>query len=293
MGEGREGAVIFAELIGTAELYASAGDGPAHEAITRSIESLGTIAAAAKARVIKRIGGRLMLFTDDAAQAARVAVSLQLAASVTGASDNLGLGVGFHFGRVIDEGHDIFGETVNLAARLVEQAARGQILLSAESAERVDSLYKRSIRRLHTMQLKGFLHEIALCELVWRADDHATFFPFDAVSSTDPGHAKLKLKYRGEKLVLREIMEALTIGRDRRCNLVVDDELASRNHCIIQRRNDHFVLADKSTNGTFVTVEGEDEVMLQRDELTLRKRGWISFGKPRVAAVEVVEFICG
>jgi hypothetical protein len=144
------------------------------------------------------------------------------------------------------------------------------------------------------MQLKGFLHEVALCELVWRADEPATFFPFDALSAvTDSAQAKLKLKYRGEKLVLREIMEALTIGRDRRCNLVVDDELASRNHCIIQRRRDHFVLADKSTNGTFVTVEGEDEVMLQRDELTLRKRGWISFGKPRGAAVEVVEFICG
>ena len=234
-----------------------------------------------------------MLFTDESAAAARVAVSLQLASGATRDSDNLGLGVGLHYGRVIDEGHDIFGETVNLAARLVEHAARGQILLSAETAERVDSLYKRSIRRLYAMQLKGFLHEVSLCELVWRADGPETFFPFDAASSTDPGNAKLKLKYRGEKLVLRAIMEALTIGRDRRCNLVVDDELASRNHCIIQRRNDHFVLADKSTNGTFVTVEGEDEVMLQRDELTLRKRGWISFGKPRVAAVEVVEFICG
>jgi adenylate cyclase len=295
MGEGTEGAVIFAELIGTAELYARDGDTPAHEAITRSIENLGNCAAAAKARVIKRIGGRMMLFTDDAAAAARLAVSLQLASGATRARDNLGLGlgVGFHYGPVIDETHDIFGETVNLAARLVEQAARGQILLSAETAERVDSLYKRSIRRLYAMQLKGFLHEVSLCELVWRADGPATFFPFDAVTASDPGHAKLKLKYRGEKLVLRSIMDALTIGRDRRCNLVVDDELASRNHCVIQRRHDHFVLADKSTNGTFVTVEGEDEVMLQRDELTLRKRGWISFGKPRVAAVEVVEFICG
>lgn len=292
MGPGREGAVIFAELIGAAELYARAGDAAALEAISSSIEKLGESAAAANARVVKRIGARLMLLADTADAAARAAVALQVA-SVARGSDNLGLGVGFHYGPLIERDADVFGDTVNLAARLVEQAARGQILLSAESAERVDSLYRRSIRRLYSIALKGIQQEVALCELVWRADEPATFFPFDAAEAAEPTRAKLKLRYRGEKLVLREILEALTIGRDRRCNLVVDDELASRHHCIIQRRHDHFVLADKSTNGTFVTVEGEDEVMLQRDELTLRKRGWISFGKPRGAAVEVVEFICG
>ena len=32
--------------------------------------------------------------------------------------------------------------------------------------------------------------------------------------------------------------------------------------------------------------------LLQREELTLSKRGWIAFGQPRVAAKEAVEFIC-
>jgi len=54
-----------------------------------------------------------------------------------------------------------------------------------------------------------------------------------------------------------------------------------------------FVLVDKSTNGTFVTFEGEQELGLRRDEITLRKNGWISFGQPRSAAGEdVMEFAC-
>jgi adenylate cyclase len=154
----------------------------------------------------------------------------------------------------------------------------------------VDSLYRRSIRRLYSVLLKGLNEELSLCELVWRADEPATFYPFDAV--TEPSRAKLKLKYRGEKLVLRRTLEALTIGRDPSCGLVVDDEHASRHHCTIQRRHDHFAIADKSTNGTFVLVEGEDEVMLQRDEITLRKHGWISFGRPRSSGGEAVEFFC-
>jgi len=292
MEPGRETAVIFAELIGAAELYARAGDAAAHESISRCIEKLGQTAESVNARVVKRIGGRLMLLADSASTAARAAVAMQVAAgdfAALGAA-NLSLGVGFHYGPVIQQGADVFGDTVNVAARLVEQAARGQILLAAETAEGVDSLYRRSIRRLYSVLLKGLNEELSLCELVWRADEPATFYPFDAAS--EPSRAKLKLKYRGEKLVLRRTLEALTIGRDPSCGLVIDDEHASRHHCTIQRRHDHFVVADKSTNGTFVLVEGEDEVILQRDETTLRKHGWISFGRPRSSGGEAVEFFC-
>jgi len=292
MEPGRETAVIFAELIGAAELYAREGDAAAHQAISHCVEKLEQTAAGAGARVVKRIGGRLMVLAESADAAARAAVALQVAAGEFPAAGarNLGLGIGFHYGPVIQQEADVFGDTVNVAARLVEQAARGQILLAGETAAGVGSLYRRSIRRLYSMPLKGLQEELELCELVWRADEPATFYPFDAAA--EPGRAKLKLKYRGQKLVLRRILEALTIGRDARCSLVVDDEHASRHHCTIQRRHDHFVLADKSTNGTFVTVEGEPELMLQRDEITLRKHGWISFGRPRSAEGEAVEFFC-
>lgn len=293
MDAGRETAVIFAELIGAAELYAHAGDAAAHEAIAACVEKLAQAAAAARSRVVKRIGGRLLILADSAGSAARTAVALQVAAGGFPAAVNgtrLGLGVGFHFGPVIQNEADVFGDTVNLAARLVEQAARGQILLDADTAEGVDALHRLSIRRLYSVQLKGVPEEISLCEIVWRADEPVTFYPFDAGS--EPSRAKLKLTYRGHKLVLRRIVEAVTIGRDPGCKLVIEDEHASRHHCTIQRRHNHFVLADKSTNGTFVQVEGEEEIMLQRDEFTLRKKGWISFGKPRSSGGDSLEFVC-
>jgi len=180
---GREAAVMFAELIGSAELYARAGDATARQVIDPSLERLSQ-AASGKARVVKRIGGRLMLLAESADAAARVAVAMQVAAADFPAAGDirLGLGVGFHFGPVIQDNSDVFGDTVNLAARLVEQAARGQILLSAGSAEQVGSLYRRSIRRLYSVQLKGIQEDVALCEIVWRADEPATFYPFDAAT---------------------------------------------------------------------------------------------------------------
>jgi adenylate cyclase len=288
----REAAVIFAELVGAAELYARLGDAAAHDAIAPWVETLQRSAESTQARFVKRIGGRLMLLSASADAAARTAVAMQVAAGDFPAAGDtrLGLGVGFHYGPVIQNNADVFGDTVNLAARLVEQAARGQILLASDTAEQVGALYRRSIRRLYAVQLKGIGEELSLCEIVWRADEPATFYPFDAAS--EPARAKLKLKYRGNKMVLRRIVEAFTIGRDPGCGLVIDDEHASRHHCTIERRHAHFVLADKSTNGTFVTVEGEEEAVLHREEFTLRKNGWISFGQPRSAGGEALEYIC-
>ena len=218
-------------------------------------------------------------------------MQLALSAFPAAEANKLGLGIGFHYGPVIQDNADVFGDTVNLAARLVEQAARGQILLAAATAEQVQPPYRRSIRRLYPVRLKGFEDELTLCEIVWRGDEAATFHPFDAVSP--PARTKLTIVYRGKKLVLRRTVEEITIGRDAACKIVVDDEHASRHHCTIERRRDHFVLIDKSTNGTFVTFEGEQEFALRRDEIMLRKRAGFRLGQcAQRGGEDVMAFDC-
>ena len=49
-------------------------------------------------------------------------------------------------------------------------------------------------------------------------------------------------------------------------------------HARIERRRDKYVLIDQSSNGTYVTVEGEPEIHLRREELILRGRGHVCFG---------------
>ena len=105
--------------------------------------------------------------------------------------------------------------------------------------------------------------------------------------------AVIRLKYRGLRLERRRERDVITIGRDPKCDLVVEDKEASREHCVIERRKDKWVLKDVSSNGTYVTIDGDQEMRLQREELTLLKRGWITLGEPRVHAAEVVEFFLG
>ena len=65
---------------------------------------------------------------------------------------------------------------------------------------------------------------------------------------------------------------------DFKADLVIKDRMASRSHGKIERRLDKFVLTDHSANGTFVLVEGDREIVLRREEFTLRGHGWIAFG---------------
>jgi adenylate cyclase len=289
---GRDQAVVFAEMLGAAELYAQSGDEAAHEELARSAHALGKAAAVGGARLAKTMGPRLMLLAPDPDTAALASIAMQLAASEFPGQrmDRLSLGVGFHYGPVIEDGGDVFGDTVNLAARLVEQAAGGQILLAAETAGLLAWRHARSTRKLYSIPLKGRSEEIELCELVWRADQGVTYYPPSAAARTLG--ARLTISYRGRKLVLQHRPEVLTIGREDDCGLVLADSQASRHHCSIQKRNGHFVVIDRSTNGTYVTVDGEDELLVAHDELTLRKRGWIAFGSPRGDAAEALEFVC-
>src|SRR2546429_6979706 len=56
------------------------------------------------------------------------------------------------------------------------------------------------------------------------------------------------------------LFRSLTIiGRDPSCGLVIASQNVSRLHCTIVRRHERFVLRDHSTNGTFVTVDGDGE----------------------------------
>lgn len=67
------------------------------------------------------------------------------------------------------------------------------------------------------------------------------------------------------------------IGRDAtRSDWAFPKPMVSRQHLSIRCREGQFVVADSSTNGTFVSMEGLGEVHLQHTELVLQGRGIIS-----------------
>ena len=294
--EGRQAAVLFADVSGSTKLYETAGDAAALEAIGRCIDTLRRATEQAGGRVVKTIGDEVMALFPGAEAAAQAACSMHaMVETLPKVGDTqLGVKIGFHAGPVIQRDNDVFGDTVNLASRLVEQAVKGQIIMASETAGMLGPMYRTFIRRLYAIQVKGKAEEVALCELVWRTDDDMTTF-MGGRPAARPQASALKLRYKGKELTRRRDNDSVTIGReaghDAASSIQTADHMASRNHCTIERRQDKWVLKDHSTNGTYVTVEGDEEILLQREELTLRKRGWIVCGQPRkTAGDEFVEY---
>jgi adenylate cyclase len=293
MTKGRQTTVLFAGVTDSAELYAAAGDLRAVDAISRCLEAFRQAAEDTGGRVVKTMGEEIMALFPTAGTAADAAARMQGAVESLAEMGGPALGarIAFHAGPVIQHDNDIFGDSVNIAARLMEQATKGQVLTTAETVEFLSTALRNSTRRLYDITVKGKEEQISLCEYLWRKSPDIT--DFSALTSVlKAPRAGLRLKYRGKDFIRRRREESITIGRDVGCQLVVADAKASRQHCVIERRGQKFILRDHSTNGTYVAVEGEEEIVLRREEFTLRRHGWIAFGQPRAETPDVVEYFC-
>jgi adenylate cyclase len=295
MEPSRETTVLFAAIIGGPGLYARIDAEKAHDAMDQCQFRLGRAAASCGGRLAKATADKVMVLSanPDAAADAASAMHMALDKMPRTAGVKLAVGIGMHFGPVIQKDDDVYGDPVNLAAKLCEQAGPGQIILTEWTAKLLSPLYRAWLRRLEATQIKGRAEEVALCELVWRADDEATAYVRARAGDKPAGPAILRLKFHGRRIELRRERDTIVIGRGDDCGLQLRDDQASRHHCTIERRKDKFVVADISTNGTYVTIDGEKEIELDRAELTLSKRGWIAIGNSRSEAKEVVEFFLG
>ena len=102
----------------------------------------------------------------------------------------------------------------------------------------------------------------------------------------------LELKSGSASVELGRDRRKVTIGRDRNADIPIHDLRASRSHATIERDGDSFFLVDHSTNGTYVTVGDELEVLVQGEEMALHGQGVIALGAPRARGRELVEFRC-
>jgi adenylate cyclase len=284
-------AVLFADVSGSTRLYEQLGDTKALAAIGRCLVLAQDTATGHGGRLIKTIGDEAMLVFPTADQAAAAAAEIQLRMSEMARVDNLRVAfrIGFHFGSAIEADGDVYGDSVNVAARMVALAKGGQIILTAPTAEAMSPHLRVQLRELDVLTVKGKEKDIGIVELVWQDSADLTAL----VTRPKRKAIGLELRHGARSIQLNADTSTLTLGRDAQNDVVIADKLASRLHARIERRRDRFVLVDQSSNGTYVMVEGEGEIVLRREELLLRGRGHVSFGHSHAAdPAEFLAFAC-
>ncbi|MBL4615649.1 MAG: hypothetical protein JKY27_12350, partial [Magnetovibrio sp.] len=88
----------------------------------------------------------------------------------------LGLKIGLNAGEPISEDDDLFGSTVQLAARIVDKAAEGQVLVSS-SVHGLSQGKKLKFERYADLDMKGFDEPVTVYLALWDPDAPKTVKP--------------------------------------------------------------------------------------------------------------------
>jgi adenylate cyclase len=285
-------AVVFADLAGSTKLYETLGDTLAKMVVDECLDAMRAVTARHAGRVIKTIGDELMCVFPDADRGSLAASEMQLAVAALPPVPGVrrSIRVGFHAGPLLEADGDVFGDTVNTAARMAGLAKADQIITTLTTVVRMSPLLRASTRRIAALTIRGKEDDVDVCEVLWQSTDDLTMA---ASALVQPAASQsLHLLHGTHRFVIEGNGAYAMLGRDASCHIVLADRKASRVHARVEWRRDKFFLIDQSTNGTYVTFTGEDEVVLRREEVMLRGQGRISFGHSIADSdLETVDFV--
>ena len=277
--------VMFADVAGSTAMYENMGDELARERISGSLDKLISITRRHSGKLVKTIGDEILVYFTDIDMALHAARTIQVTMEDDRTPETIGVSIriGLQYGSAILEDNDIFGDTVNVAARIASLAGARQILCSQELAFMVKNVdLANRMRPFDRLRLKGRKESLSVYMCAWEDEGDITNMA-TASSFTNPARQQqannLKLTYNGQRLAIPVETASFVLGRDKDCDLVVSGGLISRYHSKVEHRRGKFVITDQSTNGTFVKTQEGQEIFLRREELTLFGSGYISLGR--------------
>jgi adenylate cyclase len=291
--------VMFADVAGSTAIYENMGDDLARERISKALNMLISISRRHNGNLVKTIGDEILVYFTDIDMAVFAAKAIQEVMEDDRSPETIGVSIriGMQYGSTILENDDVFGDTVNVAARISSMAKARQILCTQEIAFMVKNAeLSNKMRPYDRLRVKGRNEHLDVYLFAWEEEEDLTNMA-TASSFTNPAHydqaKNITLTHGGESYVIPMDTTSYILGRGKDCELVVKGDLISRYHSKIEHRRGKFIITDQSTNGTFLrTAEGQD-IFLRREEFTVFGSGHISLGKKvDLGDPDVIHFIC-
>ena len=151
-------AIMFTDIAGFTAMTAVNTDKTV-DLLNTQRELLRPIVEAHDGTWLREMGDGLLLLFPTASSAVRAAIAIQEA---TGPVEGLDLRIGIHMGEVREEAGDIYGDAVNLAARIEPFAASGGVALSDRVQQEIAGFPEFSTKYLGQPKLKGSRHDIKI-----------------------------------------------------------------------------------------------------------------------------------
>lgn len=170
----REVTLVFTDLVGFSSWSLSAGDGAALKLLRKVSQAAEPPLLHAGGHIVKRMGDGLMAVFADPTTAVRSAIEARTAVralDVGGYTPRMRVGI--HTGRPQRLGSDWLGIDVNIAARVMERATRGELIVSQATLDRIPGedlaslgvMAKRLRRQVFTAKQDGVPADLTMYRL--------------------------------------------------------------------------------------------------------------------------------
>ena len=289
--------VMFADVTGSTKLYEALGDEAAERIIGKALAIMGKITEGYQGFVIKTIGDEIMCRFTTANDCVRAAIECQeeISAGLQGEEIDVSIKVGLHFGpAILMEDGDVFGDAVNVSARMAGIAKGAQIITTQDTINQLDADLQDMSRQFDKTIVKGKEDEIVVHQVVWEAGDDVTRIEI-STDEEEEAVTHLSLDFQGANTrIASDDHRTFVIGRGVQSDLLCKTRLASRAHATLEFRRGKFLLTDQSSNGTFVKTDDGEDIFLRRQELMLWGSGSISLGEEvsKEDTADVIRYIC-
>ncbi len=267
--------VLFADLAGSTRLYQTEGDVEAHRKVSDSLQSMRSDVERNSGKIIRTVGDAVLASFDKTDDAFRAAVAMQR----SHINSPLSLRAGFHCGEVIPDDGDIYGNAVNLAARITAYANATEIFTTQDSVDQLSAPLRAQAYYLDRIDFRGVDKPMPVFRIDWSEATENTEI-VTAVSRT--------MRYRTNKVLdltvgsrsirVDPINSVIKLGRSVDNDIIVEHNSTSRNHARVEFLHGRYHFKDTSTNGSYVIRPGRLPEFIRREGTFLEDFGTIGLG---------------
>lgn len=280
--------VLFADLAGSTRLFQEVGDTAAHQRVTDSLQCMKSAIENNQGELLRTVGDAALASFADTWLAYVAAVDIQSAHQAS----QLSVRVGFHHGNVIPDDGDVYGNAVNIAARVASFAEADEICITDDAVARLTVPQRANVQFMDRVDFKGIAEPMAVYRINWREDTEQTAI-VSAESSTEryTTNMVLDLLIGAKRIRIDRENPVVSFGRAFDNNVIIDTESASRNHARIELTRGRYLFHDSSTNGTYIKRGGYSTEFIRRETTSLNHFGSIGLGfSPDTPSPHIIEY---
>jgi adenylate cyclase len=291
-------AVLIADVVGSTPLYESSGSIKALALIEECLQSLSSIVEAEGGDVVRSQGDDILCTFSDPGVAVRTA-SLMVEDQ---APRLLEIHVGIDYGNVVKDPTGVYGDTVNVAARMLALAKPGEIITTEAVVSKLSGAERQLVRLLDSQTVKGKSAPMNIYS-VFKEDHDLTYHVGEdgyrtvrlrSVEIPERPKAMITLMFGGDTIERRERDPVFRIGRSQKSDFVIDEPCVSREHALITVRRGRVTATDLSSTGTWIAQADGEPVLLRRDVMHLTSDGLLSLGlRPRDDGPTIIHYRLG